>query len=504
MMLCLKIDNSFSHFNQSPPLKTKELIKSVLTYKDASIEALINTEFMAIRVIKKYGAKKKVGETQAHAVARQKRNLGFRAANIKRLKAQEIVCLFEKNTFRTGLLEIVKKCLLKHKIKYKENDRRKRPEPYLILPWRNKPFKPRYYQKEQIDICVKEGRGVIEACCASGKTLTICYITKRLAVKSLFIIPSSGLSVQISSQFKIWFGSSKVELLTAIQIRKKTHLPALRFITIQAIAALSKTGDLHLITKGVDAIFLDECHHMGAKSYIDRLKEFDNIFYRFGFSASFLRNDSKVLEMWSFLSTVLHKYPARQGIKDGFLTPMIHVTHELNGIWNGNYKKEYDANYAGIELLTRILTIIENAQHGQQILILVKLKSKGGVLIRQFLMDHGIRTTFISGDDDKIQINKAIESFNEGRIKILIGSSVIGEGIDIKSSHLLLNCVGEKSPITVVQGAGRLVRLHERKKVGFYHDFDFIDTKYLTKHFMQRKKIITENFDPDEFIKVDS
>lgn len=476
------------------------LVKAVLTYTDEAVEQLIQSEFIAIKAIQRFGKYPKKGETPERAQKRVKRSIAFRASNIRALEALKVVCLYNKNTFRTGLLNIVKKCLLKHNIQYKEKDLRKRPEPYLILPWRDKPFTPRYYQKEQIAVGLKVGRGVIESAVGSGKTLVQGYLAKKLAVRSLFIIPASGLSVQVSDQFKVWFGTKKVGLLTAAQVRKAKALPDFRFVTVQAVAALVKTGDLSLLTQGVDALFIDEVHHAGAKSYISALKDFEDIFFRLGFTGTFVRNDSKILELWSFLSTVLHRYSAKQAIKDGFLTPLIHITHQLGGVEAYKYSKEYEINYAGgDELLERVVKIIQKVKPTHQVLILVKLKSRGGALIHQALWENNIKSTFISGDTDKKEIVRVIEKFNAGKIHVLIGSSVIGEGIDIKSAHHLLNCLGQKSVIVVVQGTGRLARLAPKKKVGYYHDFDFQNTKYLSQHFDIRKGIIEDNFAPKDY-----
>jgi hypothetical protein len=57
-------------------------------------------------------------------------------------------------------------------------------------------------------------------------------------------------------------------------------------------------------------------------------------------------------------------------------------------------------------------------------------------------------------------------------------------------------CQGGKSEIAIVQATGRLVRLYEGKVIGYLHDFKFINTKYMEKHYAQRVDIYDRNFQP--------
>ena len=101
---------------------------------------------------------------------------------------------------------------------------------------------------------------------------------------------------------------------------------------------------------------------------------------------------------------------------------------------------------------------------------------------------------YVSGDDDKKHVTKALKDFNSKKTKILIGSSIIGEGIDIRSTEHLIMAQGGKSEIAVTQALGRLVRLFEGKKMGILHDFWFEDTKYMEKHLIERLDVYKKNF----------
>ena len=303
----------------------------------------------------------------------------------------------------------------------------------------------------------------------------------------------------------------QVQYVETKDVKKKNPVfKPIRLMTIQTLASLQKNGLLDIVVSDVDALFSDEFHHAGSKSYTDLLAGLDHVYYRFGFTGTFLRNDNKTLDMWGVLSNKLYSYPAWKAIEEGFLTPVKVLVHTLQGSGSRNYQKEYKMNYCreredgGEELLFRIKHIVQDfAKTDDQILILVNRKDAAGKIIHKYLDAEGVDNTYISGDDTKEHIQQSIVDFNDKKIRVLIGSSVIGEGIDIRSTDHLIMAQGGKSEIAIVQASGRAVRLYEGKEVAYIHDFRFIGTKYMEKHLGQRIDIYKNNFDP-EIIEVDA
>lgn len=476
----LEIQNSFCKLSGNISAQTRELITRVLTYRN-DIDAELAQLFFKLKQAKKAGNGKMAG---------------MLVGRINALKKSEWVCWFKDDYFPTGHLNIVREALKILGCVYEEIDLRKIPTQDTIYNWRSRPHAPRYYQSEMIPLGLKEGRGVYVAAVGTGKSLVMAYILKELGLTSLIVVPGTSLGLQLERDFKMWFGPNKVETVTTAKVRKSTKLAPIRIVTIQTLASLEKTGDFTKFISDVGALFVDEIHHAGSNSYVKLLPYLDHVYYRFGFTGTFLRNDSKSLDLWGFLSNVLYRYPAHQAITEGFLTPIQVLVHDLPGKPSRSYPKEYDNNYCGSqELLNKVKDICELAGDNEQILILVKNKDKAGKIFHEFLDACGISNSYISGDDTKETINDSIRAFNEKRIRVLIGSSVIGEGIDVRSTDHLIMCQGGKSEIVIVQGVGRAVRLFEGKQVAFVHDFNFKGTKFLTKHLRQRIDIYKRNFE---------
>lgn len=476
----LEIHNSFCRLSGDVDPNARELVKTILTYRN-DIDAELATLFPKLNFAKRTNNNK-----MYHMILGQ----------INKLKANEWVCWFKDDTFPTGHLNIVREAIRSLGVACQEIDHRVIPRNSLILNWYNKPPTPRYYQDEFHAIAVPAGRGVCNSAVGTGKSYMAARLIKEFSVVTLFVVPSVGLGVQIEQDFKKWFGPTKVETITTKDVRKGKKFAPIRIVTIQTLASLQKTGELRSLLADVESIYFDELHHAGSASYTNLLPEMDHIYYRFGFTGTFLRNDSKSLDMWGVLSNVLYRYPAFKAIQDGFLTPIKVYTHELPGRRSPSYPKEYDANYCGGEhILRRILQIIQDAGDYEQILVLVKNKDKSGKLIHEYLDAYGISNAYVSGDDKKDVVNQTIKAFNDKQVRVLIGSSVIGEGIDVRSTDQLIMAQGGKSEIVIVQAVGRAVRLFEGKALAKIHDFDFTGTKYMRKHLIQREDIYRRNFE---------
>jgi len=252
--------------------------------------------------------------------------------------------------------------------------------------------------------------------------------------------------------------------------------------------------------ESIDAFYGDEFHHAGAESWTAMLPELNHIYYKFGFSGSFLRNDNKELDMWGVISNVLYEYTPRQAIMDGYLTPINVQVHNIKGVFKQKYQTEYSLNYcSGIEtgetpLLREIKNIINSISTKEQILILVDRKDQSGYNIARYLQSLEIGCVFISGDNEKDFVKQTIQDFNAKKIRILIGSKVLGEGVDICSTDHLLMAQGGKSKTNIIQALGRLVRLYPGKVKCTLHDFSFDGTKYLNKHLDMRLEIYKTDF----------
>ena len=93
---------------------------------------------------------------------------------------------------------------------------------------------------------------------------------------------------------------------------------------------------------------------------------------------------------------------------------------------------------------------------------------------------------FICGEESTEVREKALVDFREGKIKVLIATSILDEGVDIPNIDVLVLAGGGKSSIATLQRVGRGLR--KGGTVDRLYIVDTIDFQqhHLLKHSMQR------------------
>jgi len=479
----LTISNSFCTLGGFS-VKVMESITKLLTYHNQEV----SYEIRSVRRLME--RTKNTSNTRMVYALRKK---------LKDLEAREVVCLLKDNKFPTGLLSMVLATLEELRCIYEVKDTRVVPDYQNILRWYNKPYQPRYYQEDMIALARDHCRGVFESSCGTGKTLVMTYIIKEKAVNTLILVPSRALLEQTHRFLKSAFGKNNIEIVTGDKVRKQKQLKCpIRITTVQTLVALAKDNCLQEFISDIDMLMVDEAHHMGANGFTILLPYTDHIYYKYAWTGTYCRNDSKTLEMYGFISDILYQYTPKQATEEGFLSPVKFIIQNLQGIPNENYMQEYKENYCGSpEILSALYSTLQKIPKDEQILILVDRKETSGEVIHKYLAAQGVDATYISGDNDKKEIADSIEAFNDKEIRVLIGSTVIGEGVDINSTQHLFMLQGGKSIIKTVQAVGRCVRLHPDKTISYVYDFNFVDTNYLEKHCSQRVEIYKTQFSGD-------
>jgi len=149
------------------------------------------------------------------------------------------------------------------------------------------------------------------------------------------------------------------------------------------------------------------------------------------------------------------------------------------------------------------LYISENEERNQKIITqandLVASKMSTLILVKEIehgkLLESEIQDcVFVNGQEESQFNYNAIEAFNEGHIRSLVGTSVIGEGVDTKGADAVILGNGEKAKTKIMQNIGRVVRLKKGKEFGLVYDYDDTGQKIIKKHSNARKNIVKKWF----------
>lgn len=154
------------------------------------------------------------------------------------------------------------------------------------------------------------------------------------------------------------------------------------------------------------------------------------------------------------------------------------AVNHTHGIVNCNQR-----NSAVIRALNDCLKIPDS-----RILILVNHVEHAENLIN--LDEANLSNALVHGKTPAKQRKEKLQNFVEGDRKILLGTaSLFGEGFDAPMLSHLINAAGGKSPIQIVQRAGRSSRVSDGKSMGYVVDFVDSHLRTLSKHRILRSEI---------------
>ncbi|RKY33160.1 MAG: hypothetical protein DRP74_00475 [Candidatus Omnitrophota bacterium] len=396
------------------------------------------------------------------------------------------------HSFPTGLLERATKFFEIQKLAYQIQDFRYRlPQEdwhYLNL----KDIQLRDYQKEAIWTALNKGNGIIAQATNAGKTEVGCGIIQVLGLPTIWLTHRKELMYQTAERIEDRLGIKVGKVGDGIEDIKR--------ITVAMVQSLYNRKDLKNFLLPFKVLIIDECHHLGSsvKTFY-RVAMKCKASYRFGLSATPLqKNDVKDWRLLAMTGEIVHSVTNQDLIEKGYSAePKIIIipVREPVDIENLNYE---DAYRIGIcENKYRNDLILERCKEvDKPSLIIVKLLEHGRILENLFL-NSGFNCEFISGQENSDFRNKVIEEFKKGKIKCLISTVILDEGIDVPNIQHLVIAAGGKSYVKNVQRVGRGLRKKQNSENILYVTDFYDDTNvYLRRHSNKRiKDYKNEGFD---------
>ncbi|WCS68963.1 ATP-dependent RNA helicase [Bacillus phage vB_BsuM-Goe17] len=250
----------------------------------------------------------------------------------------------------------------------------------------------------------------------------------------------------------------------------------------------------------IKVMIADEVHHSKADTWFSSLSLCGNAVYRVGLTGTV---DKKDKMGWQRLQAIFaqvvvkvsNEFLIEKGISSKPTIRLLPVVEPRNIELVNTYLEAYK------------LGIVENETRNKMIVDLVqsyKKRRPGGVLvsvkeiehgnkIQEMLSARGLESAFIHGGSESDHRAGQLEKFSKGETGILIASTIIDEGVDMKSIGCMVLAAGGKSMRQQLQRIGRGLRLNgiDGNSVMV---FDFYDqtNKYLRNHSNERLKIFKE------------
>lgn len=369
------------------------------------------------------------------------------------------------------------------------------------IPWLTEPDAMRYYQAEAVEALIAARHGAVELPTGSGKSLIILNLAKRTPVKTIVITPSSAITRQLYKLFVTHFGKD----LVGKYGNGKKEADKLFTIAVAKSLVNLKAGDADYekLTQCKQLIW-DESHTTPAKTFENVcLGLLERTPLRFFVSATQLRNDGSQIVLEGITGPVVYSKPFSELVAEGYLAQPLFKCFSVPFYGDYRYKDINAETRAQLFMNPNVnkmaADIAAKAVNyaNRQTLIIIDEFEQFMTLRNYFTVPY----TFVHGgatDTHKAllpkeywecDIDQAVEDFNSGKIKILIGTSAIATGVDTRPVGCLIYLQGGASETQVRQALGRGTRVVPGKKDFWVVDFKIMGSKGLERHFEARKEI---------------
>ena len=369
------------------------------------------------------------------------------------------------------------------------------------------PFSMYFYQKEALDALLAAKHAGVEIGTGLGKSLIISHLTLELGLKTIVMAPSSQIAEQLFESFIDLFGKKRVGKCFG----KTKDYKKLITVCLPQTLINFKPGSPQYDTLSKTQVFIaDESHTLPAKTLADvcfgLIKDAP---YRFFFSATQMRNDGADKLLDGIVGPIVYKKTVREGVDEGFLAKPV---FKMIQVESNDQFFSTDANamtrkhlYYNSDVIKKAASLANGflQYFDHKVLILIEEVEQFTKLYPNLKFSPGFAHGPLGENRAKVpkdfwesDPNALVKEFNEGDLKLLIGTSCISTGTDIRPVNTIIYLMGGKSEIQVKQAIGRATRKTATKNVCNFIDFDIINIPMIHKHAVARKEIYNEVYGP--------
>lgn len=369
-----------------------------------------------------------------------------------------------------------------------------RARPVEQYPWHSVRVRWRPYQDQvHRQLCLYDV-GIVDAPPRSGKTVMAARVVDSLAVPTLYVAPSVAIVRQTYDVFVHFFGENAVARLDgdALPHQKDVTKP---IVIATAVSAVRQPKEWFATRQ---LLIIDEFHHSAAETYHRLNALADQTYYRYGFTGTHFRTGDDMLAMEAICSTVLYRITPAMLIPEYLAVPDIFFARARAAPCGGaDWKVAYRKGIVESEKRNELAAMIANACVRARVPTIVLTRHRAHADALGSLI-HG--SVVVKGGEGALT-SAAVQEFLAGRVDCLVGTTVIGEGVDLPRATALVFASGGSDGVTMLQSYYRpMTALPGKDAAKIY---DFIDTHHgtLARHSRNRIAMAKEHFGDSRVIE---
>ena len=395
--------------------------------------------------------------------------------------------LMRGNRVLSGLTPHVMRLAAHYGLPIELRDARQRPADRI--PWWSVSACWRPYQDEVHAAVMAEGCGVIDAPPRSGKTLMIARVIDTLAHPAVLIAPSVQIVRQTYEVFCKHFGEHSVARLDGDA--RPAQKDVSKSIVIATAASAVRQPKEWWDTR--ELLIIDEFHHAAAETYHRIAALAENAYYRLGFTGTHFRTGSDALAMEAICSRVVHRIDPRS-LMPTYLAPahVFFAPANAPGV-SGKWHEAYQRGIVDSDQRNRLVTTIANtmSENGLPTIVLTRRRAHA-----DYLGERIPNSVVVKGGENALT-SRAVRDFLDGRYEVLVGTSVIGEGVDVPRASVLVFASGGADGVSMAQSYYRPLTAHPGKRCGRIYDFSDRHHRTLRRHSDRRAEMARSIFGAD-------
>lgn len=341
--------------------------------------------------------------------------------------------------------------------------------------------------------------GVLDYTVNAGKTLIMSslYLSYKRQLKTLLITNDSDWLNQAREEFKQYLPGEDITFVQGKVLNWSNF-------TIGMVQSISRNMRFYQqeLSK-IDMVLVDEADQGGSKQYQNVLTRLFNTRIRIGLSGTIYmsklaKDKVKNMNLECFFGKVIAEFKLKDSIKKGYSTKTI-VKMVPSRPWYGNWESEfvtykdiYDDSitlnkYAKRMAYARLKWNINQGRYPA--LVVCKHIAHCENLYKFFKKKLGdaYNISYVHVNTPSKLRQQIMKDFREGKIDILVSTTIIARGKNFPKLRYLLNAASMDSQEKSIQFLGRLVRTDESKNRVYLDDLHY-PGDYLSRHGRHRKQ----------------
>lgn len=356
------------------------------------------------------------------------------------------------------------------------------------------PMEPRDYQIKSFVDCIRKNRAVVVSPTGSGKSLLIYMLTRFYNLKTLIIVPTTGLIHQMVDDFQSYGYKDNIHKIHSG--KEKDSNDKVFCSTWQSIHKMPRNW-----FQQFDCVICDEAHLAKAASITKIISAMTDCKYKFGLTGSLDGTQISALQLTGLFGPILHVTTTSQLIENKILADfkvkclVLHYSDEQKQITKSyDYAQELDflvTHQKRNQFISKLATSIAG-----NTLVLFQFVEKHGKQLYELIKNSTDRPVyFIHGKVEGEERNDIRALIEQSTDAIIVASvQVFSTGINIKNLSNVIFASPSKSRVRTLQSIGRVLRKSETKLSATLFDIaDNLQWKrkknYTLIHFFERIKI---------------